>query len=343
VRSVSAQLVASLNLARGLSAVYVVASHSIKSDHSILFPWRYGGEVVMAFFLLSGFVIFLNEHERASDMRAYYLRRLKRIYPVLLVALLISTLLYASGLIQAELKIPDLLGTLASLQDQSSLHLGVISEPYLGNGPLWSLSFEVLFYLLFPHLLRITKSKHPIGMVVPTAIPIIGLTTYLAVPNHFSLVASYFAVWWLGAAFARAYLSGNMRWRSVSMEFSVLLILVAIEILACILGLNSREPHPMQRLLEFASGVVMGLLILSPLRAFMSNVAWHFRSLATFLAGISYSLYAFHFPVFIQTGMYQNQFWPGGIILLLVICWVVEVKFVPWLLAKITQKSRDIQ
>ena len=32
---------------------------------------------------------------------------------------------------------------------------GVITAPYLRNSPLWSLSYEVFFYIIFPFVLRL--------------------------------------------------------------------------------------------------------------------------------------------------------------------------------------------
>src|SRR5215813_11806316 len=133
-----------LDAARALAAIYVVLHHVILQKVAISralpqilkIPFKLGQEAVIVFFLLSGFVIFANENARALRPKGYYLRRLRRIYPVLLIAMLVSTLVALSNhQLSALFSVQELFGTLAGLQDVSFLKPGVIADPYLRNDP----------------------------------------------------------------------------------------------------------------------------------------------------------------------------------------------------------------
>ena len=194
----SVKLSASLDAARAVAAGYVVLHHVALARGWANGPGlalRFGDEAVMVFFLLSGFVIFANERTRATRPAGYYLRRLRRIYPALVAALLVSTLIAVdNGTFFSMFSYKDLLGTLASLQDIASLKPGVIVDPYLQNFSLWSLSYEVAFYLAFPLVLRFwlrfpSWADH--GSELPVASPTYCLS-WSQITGHWSpLISSY--------------------------------------------------------------------------------------------------------------------------------------------------------
>ena len=121
---------------------------------------RFGQPAVILFFLLSGFVIFANERHRAIRPRGYFLRRLRRIYPPVLVAFVLSVVVvFDNGDLRAQFSWRELLFNLLMLQDVGETKPGVITSSFLGNGPLWTLSYEVAFYLLFPFALAAWRRK----------------------------------------------------------------------------------------------------------------------------------------------------------------------------------------
>ena len=124
----SARLIAGLDTARGISAGYVVAHHVADAhgwSHGVGVLLRFGQEAVLVFFLLSGFVIFANERTRALRPRGYFLRRLRRIYPALIAALLVSTAVaWDNRTLAADFHWREFLATLFSLQDVSLLKPG---------------------------------------------------------------------------------------------------------------------------------------------------------------------------------------------------------------------------
>jgi len=113
----------------------------------------HGYVMVNFFFLLSGFILAYNYADRADTLnpRAFWLARFSRLYPVYLVALLISVRMLVEEW---------------HAHTHAEFALGAIMTPLLIQGwhpslatfwntPAWTLSCEVSFYLLFPWLIRL--------------------------------------------------------------------------------------------------------------------------------------------------------------------------------------------
>ena len=106
------------------------------------FVTRLGVESVVVFFVLSGFFVGGKALERFSNnnfnAKEYFIDRLSRIFVPLIPAIFITIIV--NYIVSGWIDFPAVLANLASLQ-------GVISPPLKGNGPLWSLSYEVWFYI----------------------------------------------------------------------------------------------------------------------------------------------------------------------------------------------------
>jgi len=142
---------------RGFAALYVLLHH-ISSSYLHLQQtfigsfFRFGQEAVILFFILSGFVIAYSTASREpASYREYLFKRATRIYPIFLISLAIAWFLPVQEPHAHSNPPPTwlwLLGNLAMLQDVSTKP-GVWIEPFFGNSPLWSLSYEWLYYLIF--------------------------------------------------------------------------------------------------------------------------------------------------------------------------------------------------
>ncbi|WP_430784373.1 acyltransferase family protein [Actinoplanes sp. G11-F43] len=102
---------------------------------------KYG---VLLFFLVSGYVIPMSL-ERHGDLRRFWTGRLLRIYPAYLLAVLIALALIAAGMLRPPAQLAgettgSVLGHLTMLQDLLGTQ-GVLR-------PFWTLSFEMVFYLI---------------------------------------------------------------------------------------------------------------------------------------------------------------------------------------------------
>ncbi len=319
-----------LDAARAFAACYVVLHHVANAhgwSHGAGAVFRFGQEAVLIFFLLSGFVIFANEQERALRPRGYYLRRLRRIYPVLLIAMAISTLVALdNGDLAARFHPRELVATLASLQDIAFLKPGVIADPYLGNDPLWSLSYEVAFYLVFPPVLRLWRERPRAANTAIGAGCCLAYASYLAVPNHFSLVAAYYLVWWCGAMTAEAYGRGARDARGLA---GPLLWLAALCVVAGVgvgvVGYRGPGFYPALPLRHFAVALLMLLACFGPLGRAVASRALPVARPVGALASISYGLYAFHFPLLIDWHRAQTPVGAAvAAVVLVLLAWLAE-------------------
>ncbi|WP_205647882.1 acyltransferase family protein [Acuticoccus yangtzensis] len=294
-----------LDLARCSAAIYVIFHH-IAQTHEITglirLIFSFGQEAVLVFFVLSGFVIFANEHGRAIPPQNYYMRRIRRIYPTLIIACLIGAVVALdNGNLAAIMDWRRLFGTLAGLQDVSALKPGVIVDPYAGNTPLWSLSYEMFFYLIFPLALmlwhRMPRSSNYIIGVISFA----SFAFYILIPNHLSLVTAYFLVWWCGAMAANAYLSGARNALALTTPLLWLSALTGLAVLNVTWqGFSSFGTYPFLMVRHFVVAIFLIIFFFGPLGVCAARISWPAAKPIIFLASISYGLYAFHYPILIR-------------------------------------------
>lgn len=301
----SNRTVALLNVSRAMTAVYIVIHHVALSrgwTSGPGFVFRFGAEGVMVFFLLSGFVIFANEKDRAADLGGYALRRFRRIYPCLVIAMAVSAVVAGfNGTFQQDFHISEFIGTLLALQDISSIKPGVIVDPFMGNAPLWSLSYEILFYLFFPFVLMAWKRRplattHAIG-----AISVASYVLFSLYPNHLSLVVSYYLIWWTGAMAAHAYLEGHRSITALKAVLTWLCILIGVAaVVAFAEGYHGVGLHPFFELRHFSVSLVFVIVFFGPVGNLAARLASRISAPAAALASISYGLYVFHLPLVVK-------------------------------------------
>jgi peptidoglycan/LPS O-acetylase OafA/YrhL len=155
---------------RGLAAMLVVLFH-IPAWNPALHELRFiqnSYYMVDLFFVLSGFVMYLNYGNRlhtAADLARFQFLRLGRLYPVHVLFLLLAVLASAASWIGATLfglHIPN--GTAFKdatvgdfIKQLLLLHsLGFANVTHSFNGPSWSISVEFYTYLLFGWLCLIS-------------------------------------------------------------------------------------------------------------------------------------------------------------------------------------------
>jgi peptidoglycan/LPS O-acetylase OafA/YrhL len=82
----------------------------------------------------------------------------------------------------------ELWGNIFMLQDMTSIKPGVRVEVFNDNGPLWSLSYEWWFYLMFYPIYSRVTARCQLALV--GAISLLGLISYVLLPNQISLFCS---------------------------------------------------------------------------------------------------------------------------------------------------------
>ena len=223
-----------LESVRGFAALYVVFFH-VFPQKIYLFGinvgtiFRFGPEAVIVFFVLSGFVIkYTYEKSKDKSFKYYFIRRFLRLYIPLFFVFLLGYLLkcfHENSLANPELR--SFLGNIFMLQDVISQKPHVIVPAYLGNGVLWSLSYEWWFYMLFFLLISKIKSEKLNKFV--NVLTIVSAITYIFYPFIVNRLIMYFAIWWIGVRFADTYLKNEkFTIRLILPYFYVLFIITSI-------------------------------------------------------------------------------------------------------------------
>ncbi len=242
-------------------------------------------EPVVVFFVLSGFLVGGKVVERliAGEFHpgAYALDRFSRIYIPLFPALLLSAL--AAYLAGRPVAMTELLGNLASLQE-------VLVPPFAGNGPLWSLSYEVWFYIIAgagAAAFCVRDSR----VVWAFLLLILGFLVFTR------LQASLLYCWLLGAV---AFPMRRMRLSAVVIVPAM--VVTAIGVVASQLGFRNTSlaglwlPPRHVSLLVMSAGLAVVLAWLSS-RPSPKDFMVSFQALGGSLAAFAYTLYLTHYPV----------------------------------------------
>ena len=172
---------------RAISILLVMISHS--GLQSIV-PGVFG---VTIFFFISGFLItwLLIEEHRTTDgisIKRFYLRRVLRLYPPLLIYVVAMSAIWAIRGFSL-----DYIGLLGALFYFAN-YLYAISPEHVAvyGAHLWSLSVEEHFYLFFPLLfaLGIGRNKTALGVLIAAALVIRLVETYLGASETYTSVAT---------------------------------------------------------------------------------------------------------------------------------------------------------
>ena len=143
--------IASLDGIRALAAMIVFVGHAG------LQQFVAGGFGVTVFFFLSGFLIttlLRREYERSGgiSLKAFYLRRVYRIFPPLYLVLVVLLALALAGVFPTDMQGGAVAAQFAHLTNYAVILLGDGAKPPIVpyTVPMWSLAVEEHFYLLFP-------------------------------------------------------------------------------------------------------------------------------------------------------------------------------------------------
>lgn len=306
---------------RGFAGIYVAVGH-ILNVHFGNPPWgllgRFAAEVVILFFLISGFVIRYTTRDETS-IAEYLFKRFRRIYPLFFLTLILSW--GFCSLAERQLlpfNLPQFLGNVFMLQDFGFKRPGVWIDCF-HNVALWSLSYECWFYLFFIPLL---KWKVPLNIKTATvyAISLACAGMYFVYPSQFGWFGLYFSVWWAGALLADEY--RNTGKVTLLRHLPSVAVLSLISLIFCIPLLNMPRAEwefglfPLIDIRRFAAAaaiIVIGCLWRG---TGWCGFAWTFGPFMMF-APLTYGLYILHFPVLV---LINAQPWASNHLLFLVVC-----------------------
>ncbi len=348
-----------LDLLRGLAALLVVTGHLrgyiFQSFHDLeqaggqvgaverifYFATGLGHQAVMIFFALSGFLVGgkalddILSHKFAWS--GYLLRRLTRLWIVIVPTLLLTLLLDSIGLeltkgVGYDGRYYDLYasGPQGSAGvDHSAFaffcnlaFLQTIYTPTFGsNGPMWSLANEFWYYILFPLVAWLGLAR------VSAIARIIGLSVVLALLSSLpTVLLEGGAIWVAGAAAA---------WCSRSQALQPLLQAAALRLAAvpALAAVLVASKAPSIAIGDVGLGLAVAAIL--PVLALLPSPGGAYAAVARGLSEISYTLYLTHFPlltVIVLSGLAPMKWQPSmaaaGIyaeLLLVAIVWAAAI------------------
>lgn len=337
-----------LDSLRGFAAIYVVLHHASPKHLDILGfnvanAFRFGQEAVILFFLLSGFVI-NHSFQKSSNktFRRYFFKRATRIYIPLVFVMLLGWLL-ASMRVDgwANPEFAQLFLNLLMLQDLE-FKPNILVTPYMGNSPLWSLSYEWWFYMLYYPIQHYLNSPQRQQCFV-YFISILAALVYLTSPTFIPRILMYLSIWWTGVALSNAYLKNQtIRIKDTRLAMLGLATVCSINLLNVLLTneVGRIGAHPLLELRHhiFALAVVAGALL-------WQHFHWRyfdtlFRPFLIF-APISYVIYISHiyfvwnvdYLAFIGNSSIENTLYMG---LMLAFSYIVERRIYPQIKRRLT-------
>ena len=291
-----------LDILRGIAVISTVLFHATQANEQLghwtgftAFVFKvlsFGYLGVELFFVLSGFLItgiLLRSKDKPHYFRNFYIRRFLRIVPAYLLLIIVLKL---SGMIDWRF----VLACLLYLTNMTSL-VGTSLE----YGPLWSLSVEEQFYVVWPLLLKriSTRATLWITLAICVICPILRLVKLWHDPH----LAVEFKTYYIGDALAYGALISVCLVLGY-LNQSNLRRLAAVWILAGLAGVvymfhtNNLSVAIALHRVPFA-WIFVGLVMLSVARGdpefSPSNLPAH---LFKFLGYISYGLYLVHELVF---------------------------------------------
>ncbi len=282
--------------------------------------WLPGGFTgVDVFFVISGFVVTLSmvdQHfERVRDMVAFfYARRLRRIAPALIAMLLVATLTTVMFVPDAWLSEAIPSTGVAAFFGLSNVSLAAQTEVYFAPRAefntflhTWSLGVEEQFYLVFPALIAlvtVARLRRWRGRVVAIlAVLSAASLAYCAWLTPRAPVSAFFLLparfWELGVGMVLAL--ALQRWRPALAAWPRGardgLAAVALVLLAATFALATEIAFPFPWAL---APVVATLVLIAVVSAGEGHVAGALTlPPLAYVGRISYSLYLWHWPVYV--------------------------------------------
>lgn len=255
-----------------------------------------GGQGVPFFFMISGFILalpFIREKTPGGQpvsLKKYYLRRLTRLEPPYLAALLIAFLLlvfYKGDSFNDQL--PHLAAS------SVYVHNVVYNSASSVLGVAWSLEVEVQFYILAPFLCFIFLIKQQLirRLLLALLIVLSALYAWNSLWQQPSILPNFICYFFSGMLLADLYSGGHKLKLSYSIGFAAgAIILLGLPF---IISLHSVWLFLLKILLLFAAFYFV--LFNDGLKKLMS------RQWITIIGGMCYSIYLLH--VLIMSGMLQ--------------------------------------
>lgn len=296
-----------ISLLRGLAALQVAAAHLRAQVYpgygqvenpslafqGLAFVTGFAHLAVIVFFVLSGWLVggsLLNKAGDENAIKNYAIDRITRLWIVLIPTFgAIVMLGLAAGWLDTgrpdfgldgEYSFGAFLGNLFGLQN-------LVVPEFGGDFPLWSLSNETWYYIMFPLLVVMFRARTIAGRTF-SIVALLAISQLLTVT-----ILLYFAVWLLGTVFSRIRIETN-----TAVRWLLLLVFAMTAVYFRLKGKND-DMTPASFVQDMTFGVAFVL--------FLSSMQFKPRSrpilvrltdrVGQFFANFSFTLYVLHVPL----------------------------------------------
>src|SRR6266571_4260681 len=309
-----------LDVLRGVAALAVVFDHVsyyvLQHVRAIVYQWFDPGNYgVFVFFIISGYIVPASL-ERKGSVRTFWVSRLFRLYPLYLLAVGIAVALYFAhfGSIRGEATDPA-----TSVLSQLLMMSNVLGGKNLPN-VVWSLSYEMVFYLLLTALFIARVHKRSSWSGLAFAVVLRGMSRLLGAALAAVVAIALLAfnsswIWpWEALSILALMFTGTMFYRAEQGQYPwrrAIVIGVTVLGLAIAAGLWHSRAWGMSAHAEllwsrrWISAFALAGLTFAAGLAFRHHLRW--PKVLTWLGLISYSLYLLH-PLVIEV---YHHFYPS--------------------------------
>ena len=295
-RSVSREFSLFIDVLRIIAAFAVFFSHYASGRLSGGLFWQimpYGHSAVIVFFVLSGFVIAFVSQEKERTAGDYAQSRFARIVSVSVPAILLTVILDMAGKAMApQLYTPDwgfrddwpalrfLLGGLFLSQNW------MLDVTVFSNLPYWSLCYEVWYYAIFGAFFYLFGASR---------FWLAGLLSLIAGPKILLLMP----IWLLGVAVYRygKNVPQHFGWSLAAISFVAFVLLEGAGGQSLFSHASSPWLPPEFSPYDYILGIIVGLNLLGMSRVHHIPGLRRFERPIRWAAGLTFSLYLFHFPL----------------------------------------------
>ncbi len=312
---------------RGYAALMVLFSHIV------LFPeyWNTSGSLigtysnighfsVLVFFVLSGYVIgsVYKPHKPANPVlwaKKYLSKRFLRIYPIYLVAIILGVCACTTDGYKL------ILANLVFLQ-------GIVTKPIFANAPLWTLGFEIFYYILFVFVFLIGT---PLAWVASASI-VYGVVGYAFNLPFSGVFIGY--IFWLAGLYIAHYLPKT----STPIQYQKLIsLLLFFFVIADANGLYSLSYKVLPQIIKRQWVHINDIFYLIPVLFIFLHFCHH-----TFkwLAALKWISFLSPLPYFLLQ-MYKNAFWGNSYLCALLAIYLLSVAL--WVLPSHHFSAKMIQ
>jgi peptidoglycan/LPS O-acetylase OafA/YrhL len=340
-----------LDSIRGLAALSVILGHILMILPPLPFLVSYsplrilwaGHEVVVLFFMLSGYVLSLPFIKNGKvNYPQFFIRRIFRIYVPFIVAILMSLLLkkvffagsnenigWANNFWTHNLDVDLLLNHFFLITDFNTDAI---------NPVVWSLVHELRISMVFPLMMIILKLKWTQSIILAFFISLVGILLSISGMNlsegyltSFAYSLHYSSMFVIGALLAINYEKIIKIFKVLTIKTKYLLLTVGLCLYTLQIGftffLSSKDILFFIRDWTTAVGAAI-FIVISLGSAKASNILN--KKYVEFFGKISYSLYLYHLPILFASLYLLEGFLPMWLILVIGVFITIMVSTISW-------------